>query len=335
VTTHTQQNISQVLRFLGRLWIIVTAVIGSLLLLGIFGLIMLLKSSDSGQLPSHVSSQKVISQKGKDHIAVINLSGEIVQSDEGSGLTSSAMITTDRTVQLLDDVAQDPQVKAVILRINSPGGAVVASDEIYQRVKKLRANKPVVVQMSDMAASGGYYIAAGADKIVANSATITGSIGVIAQFPKLSGLYEKVGVEIRTIKSGKFKDIASPNRDMTSEENVILNSMITEAYDQFVHAIADGRHMDEQKVRELADGRIYTGKQAKANGLVDELGNFDTAVEQAEDLAHISNATLIEYSNESFFESLFQSSVSQFSTAQAVKNLIPHQQFGVYYLLQE
>lgn len=283
---------------------------------------------------NNTSVEKLFRKKGSDKIAVVNLSGIITDSSSTGGFSSGAnSISSVDTVRLLDEIEKDDSIKAVVIRINSPGGAVVASDEIYQKVRSVRNKKPVVVSMSDAAASGGYYIASGADKIVANPATITGSIGVIAELPKYDGLLNKIGVEVRTIKSGKYKDIGSPVRDLTPDEQHIFDTMISEAYDQFVSAIVQGRKMDEGKVRELADGRIYTGKQAKENGLVDELGGFDNAVSEAEKLANISNATLVEFSEQNFFESLFQSRLSGISGLDALNNVLPQQKFGVYYLL--
>jgi protease-4 len=329
-----QSSFLQVLRFLAKLWVIVTAVIGSLLVIGIVLIVVAFRSMNH-ETPAHLPNQKVLSEDGPNKIAVLNLEGEILDSESSGGFAANPQAVTARKVtELIDEIEKDNSIKAVILRINSPGGAVVASDEIYQRIKKLRTHKPVVASMSDLAASGGYYIAAGANSIVANPATITGSIGVIAHFPKLSGLYSKVGVEMRTIKSGKFKDIGSADRDFTPEEEAIFNSMIREAYDQFVQAIADGRSMDKTKVLQLADGRIYTGNQAKQNGLVDELGNFDDAIHKARELAHIDHATVVEFSDQNFFEALFQSKLSGFSFASVTQELLPQRTFGIYYKLE-
>ncbi len=327
----------EVLRFFGKVWVTFTAVIGSLFVIGvafsILAAIVFFKHSSS-ELPATAPSQKVISQNGPDKIAVVNLSGQIMDSDAPSGLISQGgVISARRVIPLLDSIEKDSSVKAVVLRLNTPGGAVVASDEIYQRIKQLREKKPVVVNMADEAASGGYYISAGASKIVANSATITGSIGVIAELPKFAGLYDKLGIQMRTIKSGTFKDIGSPNRDLTPDEQAILQTMVNEAYDQFVHSIAVGRNMDETKVRQLADGRIYTGLQAQKNGLVDELGDFNRAIAVAENLAHTSNTTVVEYSDQSFFESLLQSKLSGISPLSSFQNIVPQEKFGLYYLL--
>jgi protease-4 len=213
-----------------------------------------------------------------------------------------------------DDIAkqikragEDSSVKAIILRINSPGGSAAASQELHEEVRKARENdKIVVASMSDVAASGGYYVACGADKIVANPGTITGSIGVIFSQLQYSELLEKYGVRSNVIKSGKYKDIGSPLRNMTEEERQILQEMIDDVYSQFVHAVAEGRQMNESEVLELADGRIFTGRQAKELGLVDELGNFQDAVDLAAELAGIKGKPkMVEYGKKSPFESFF------------------------------
>jgi protease-4 len=185
---------------------------------------------------------------------------------------------------------------------------VVASDEIYQ--KMLEVEKPIVASMGELAASGGYYISAPADVIMANPATLTGSIGVIAQMTNVEELMEKVGVDVIVIKSGIYKDEGSPFREMTEEEKAIWQAIIDEAYDQFVAIVAEGRDLSEEKVREVADGRVYTGKQAMELGLVDELGNLPEAIDRAAEMGGIEGEPrLVEYHRpptllETFFGSL-------------------------------
>src|SRR5688572_22231711 len=207
-----KQDFKSALKLIGKLWVIVTAVIGSFAVLAIAGIIFLVSKADTDQLAQTPLSQKLIKQGSGGKIAILRLEGQISESEE-TGAFAAGSISSTRVTKLLDRLADDPEVKAVVLRINSPGGAVVASDEIYRRVAELQKKKVVVASLGDVAASGGYYIAAGANQIVANPATITGSIGVIAQFPKLSGLYDKVGLEMRTFKSGEFKDLGSESRD--------------------------------------------------------------------------------------------------------------------------
>jgi len=324
-------TVGQIARFLGKLWVIVTAVLGSLLIVSIIGIGVAIRHGVSPDMISPPPTQKVIKKAGAAKIAVVHLDGIIGEDDQhGIGAAGSSVSST-RVNHLLDQIADDVDVKAVVLRINSPGGAVVASDEIYRRVEALQKKKIVIANMGDVAASGGYYIAVGANKIVANPATITGSIGVIAQFPKLSGLYTKLGVEMRTFKSGQFKDIGSESRDLTNEEKQILNGIITASYDQFVTTVSKGRHMDEQKVRQLADGRIYVGTQAKELGLVDELGDIETAYAMAKDLAHLDNPSIVEYSDHSFFDSLLNSKAGSITLGASLDHLLPTR-FGMYYL---
>jgi protease-4 len=175
---------------------------------------------------------------------------------------------------------KDDSVKAVLIRVNSPGGGVAASQEIYDEVKKVKeSGKKVVISMGSVAASGGYYIACPADKIVANPGTITASIGVIASFLNIEGLYDKIGLDQRVIKSGKFKDIGSPTKEMSEAERELLKELIMNMFDQFVDAVSEGRNMTREEVLEIADGRIVTGKQALEAGLVDTLGNYYDAID--------------------------------------------------------
>jgi len=190
----------------------------------------------------------------------------------------------------LDKIEESKAVKAVVLRLETPGGAVAASQEIYRKLKYLRDEKgiPIVASMGNVAASGGYYVALGADTIIANPGTITGSIGVIASIFQYQRLFEKLGVSVETVKSGKFKDTGSPFRGMTGEEREYLQSLIDDTYDQFVHAVAEGRNLEVAEVELLADGRVYTGRQAKELGLIDLLGGLDEAVQIAGELGGIS-----------------------------------------------
>jgi protease-4 len=232
--------------------------------------------------------------EGTDKIAMITIEGEIVESGD---LTRAAV--AEDLVSQLRQAREDDGVKAVILRLNTPGGSVVASDAIYRELTELRrAGKPVVASMGEVAASGGYYIASGAQRIVANASTFTGSIGVILVLVNLEGTAGKLGVEPVIIKSGRLKDIGSPFRTLTEEERQIFQEMLDDSYDRFVDVVAEGRHMAEADVRELATGRPYTGEQAKALGLVDRLGNLDAAVGVAMRLADLDRATVVTYEPE-------------------------------------
>jgi protease-4 len=230
-----------------------------------------------------------------DAVAIVRVEGVILSgSPPDSPFDSSGGAYSAQIIEWLEQAQEDSSVKAIILRVNSPGGSVVASDEIYQQMLKME--KPIVVSMGEMAASGGYYISAPADVIMANPATLTGSIGVITQITNLEELMDKVGVEVVVIKSGIHKDEGSPFREMTEVEKAIWQAIIDETYGQFVAIVAEGRGLPEEKVREIADGRVYTGKQAMELGLVDELGNLPEAIDRAAELGGIEGEPrLVEY----------------------------------------
>lgn len=191
----------------------------------------------------------------------------------------------EATVDSLATLRRDPSVVAVVVRIDSPGGGVAPSQEIYEEIVRLREAKPVIASLGNVAASGGYYVAAATNLIVSAPGTLTGSIGVIMQFQQYRGLAEKAGVGQEIVKSGPYKDAGNPLRELTDEERKLLQSMVDDVYAQFVEAVASGRGLDPARVRELADGRLYSGQQAKAAGLVDELGGLATALRIAWDKA--------------------------------------------------
>ncbi|MCJ7663226.1 MAG: signal peptide peptidase SppA, partial [Desulfobacterales bacterium] len=212
-------------------------------------------------------------------------------------------------------LADDGGVKAIVLRIDSPGGGGGASQEIYQEVIKARGAKPVVASFGGVAASGGYYVACGADKIVANPGTITGSIGVVMQFANLEELLKKIGYKGYVIKSGTHKDIGSPFREMTPEEKELLQGVIDTVHQQFIKAVAEGRKLPIEKVTAIADGRIFAGEQAKALGLVDELGNLEDTIQIAATMAGIKGRPAVVYTRKrklSLFDSLTQSIAQRF-----------------------
>lgn len=217
-------------------------------------------------------------------IAVVEIYGPVRITQRKSLRAANS----DRIVRRLRSLSHRSDVKAVLLRINSPGGSVAAIQEIYNEVINLRkSGKVVVASLADIAASGGYYIASAADKIVANPGTLTGSVGVIFELVQAQELMKKIGVKIETIKSGKHKDIGSITRELTPEERQILQTLINNAYEQFVNAIATGRNIPKEKVLEFADGRIFTGEQAKTLGIVDEIGSRIDAINLAAKLAGI------------------------------------------------
>ena len=219
-----------------------------------------------------------------DAVAVIRLDGSITSDIDG--YLPSQVITPEYVNGLLEQAGADAGIKAVVLHINSPGGSVVASDRIYRALEAFE--KPIVVWMGEVAASGGYYIACGGDYVFAHPDTLTGSIGVISQFINAEELMDKIGVEAVVITSGPRKDIGSLFRGMTEEEQVLWGSIIDEVYDNFLEIVAQARDLSLDEVRRLADGRVYTGRQAARAGLVDEVGILEDAIAKAAELGGIA-----------------------------------------------
>jgi protease-4 len=209
----------------------------------------------------------LIIEPGGGRVAVVEITGVITESKA--------------TLNLIKRFREDDTIKAIVLRIDSPGGVIGPSQEIYREVRKTVGSKKIVASMGSVAASGGYYIAAGTDGIVANPGTITGSIGVIMAYTNFRKLLDKIGMVPVVIKSGEFKDMGSPTKEMSREEKQLLQAFVDQAHRQFVTAIAEGRNMDIDHVQSLADGRIYTGEEAVTQGLVDRLGNLEDAIEWA------------------------------------------------------
>jgi protease-4 len=211
---------------------------------------------------------------GGEKIAVVELKEPIVSSEE--------------IVRQFKKYRENKSVRAIVFRVESPGGGVAASQEIYEEVKKTRdAGRPVVVSMGSVAASGGYYISCGATKIVANPGTLTGSIGVIFQFMHFNQLMDKIGIDATTLKTGKFKDSGSPFRKTTEEEKQYFNLLIGDVYDQFVDVVVEERGLDRKEVLKYADGRVFTGRQAVEYGFIDTLGTMEDAVSIAAELGGI------------------------------------------------
>jgi protease-4 len=215
-------------------------------------------------------------------VGVVRIEGVIADSRE--------------SIEQIDELADDDGIKAVVVRIDSPGGGVAASQEIYRAVRQLQIKKKVIVSMGSVAASGGYLIATAADRIVANPGTITGSISAVMHFADVQELMKKVGVRSSVIKSGKFKDIGSPVREMTAEEKQLIQGIVDDIYDQFVRTISEDRKIPLEIIKSLADGRIFSGRQALQLKLVDELGGLQDAVLLAGRLAGIEGKPAIVYS---------------------------------------
>jgi len=225
-------------------------------------------------------------------IAVIPLSGTITTGD--SSLLSGSAITPELVRDYLTKAEADRSVKAIVFRIESPGGEIAPCQEILWEIERVGETKTIVVSMGGTAASGGYYISTKADKIVALPTTMTGSIGVISQIMNIEGLLEKLGIEVETFKGGKYKDMYRGFREMTQDEKEIMQGMIDEYYEQFIEVVAEGRGLSEEEVRNLATGQIYTGTEAKELGLIDELGDISTAINLTAEIAGIE-APIVEY----------------------------------------
>ncbi|MDR7417877.1 MAG: signal peptide peptidase SppA [Armatimonadota bacterium] len=239
---------------------------------------------------------------GPEKIAIIKVIGPISQEVGGFfGVGASSR----QVVALLDRAQNDAQVRGVILDMNTPGGGVTASSEIHQKLLAVRrTGKTVVTLMTEVAASGGYYIAAGTDHIVADPTTITGSIGVIVALANIQELSRKIGLRTIVFKSGEFKDMGSPDRPVSRQEAALFQGLVNEAYARFVDVVATGRKMDRARVRQLADGRIYTGQQAQRLGLVDSLGHLPQAIEVAKKRARLDDPLIVEYGTEGLLRSL-------------------------------
>ena len=236
---------------------------------------------------------ETITSGSGEKIAVVELRGDIVSSDE--------------VVRQLKQYRESRSIKSILLRIDSPGGGVVASQEIYEEVKRTRdSGKPVVVSMGSLAASGGYYVACGASRIMANRGTLTGSIGVISEFLQLQDALQKLGIEVKTVKSGSLKDAGSSTRKMTEADRQYFQHLMDDVHGQFIGVVANERHLDVDSVRGLADGRVFTGEQAVRLGLVDTLGTFEDAIRLAADIAGISGEPAIvkERKRRGFLESM-------------------------------
>jgi protease-4 len=237
-----------------------------------------------------------VSGTGKAKVLLMEVSG-VISSQEGDGFMPTPSLIAGIKEQL-SRATQDEAVKAVVLRINTPGGTVTASDIIHHELKTFKATRkvPVVASIMDVGASGGYYIAAAADSVLAHPSSVTGSIGVIMLTMNAKGLLEKVGVEATAVTSGPRKDMGSPFRTMTSEERAIFQGLIDSFYQRFLSVVQEGRpNLQMDQIKKLADGRIYTGDQAKAAGLVDDIGYLEDAVELAKKKAGLTEARVVMY----------------------------------------
>ena len=213
--------------------------------------------------------------------------GEIVP-DAADQTYSMTSFITEKMAKELIKLKEDEEVKAVVIRVNSPGGSAYVSDQIWKQVKALKAEKPVVVSMGNVAASGGYYISCAANQIVAEPNTLTGSIGVFGMFPNMTGLFEKLDITSDVVKTHTFSDMGNTARPMTEAEKALVQGTVERNYRTFLSRCADGRNMSVEAIDAIGQGRVWTGEQALANGLVDRLGDLDTAIQVAADLADLS-----------------------------------------------
>ena len=250
-----------------------------------------------------------------DKIAIVEIKGVITQS---SGI-----------IEEIRQYGEDEGVKAIVLRIDSPGGGVGPAQEIHREILKVKSKKKVVTSMGSVAASGGYYIACASDLIIANPGTITGSIGVLMEFTNIEELFKKIGIKGVVLKSGEHKDIGSPFREMTPEEKKIIQGVIDNVHQQFILAVAKGRKLDQAKVVEIADGRILTGEQAKQLGLVDQIGNLQDAIDIVAKMVGIEGKPNVLYPKKKF--SLWEILVKE--TASTILETLSEKGFELNYRL--
>jgi protease IV len=300
---------------------VVAFIFGGLFLV-FFGFLLLAYSVIKGESPAIATGPQ---------IGVIPLKGTIGM-DRG--------VDAEDVLKHVKKFGEDSSIKAIVVRIDSPGGAVGPSQEIYDEVRKVAQKKPVVCSMGSTAASGGFYVAMGCRKVVAEPGTLTGSIGVIMQVPNVKGLAARFDIRMETVKSGKLKDVGNPFRDMTPEDRAYLQSVIDGVYTQFLSAVVESRKLPEDEVRKIADGRVLTGADAKRLKLIDALGNFYDAVDLAKKEAGISGEPHLVYPPDErgrFLEQLMGSLVG--ATAKAVRSEISNEaaqarQPGLYFLAE-
>ena len=265
----------------------------------------LLKNTDS-----YVDGSPAFGSRGAE-AGLVTIEGVILASGGDPGmLGGSGGASSMRLVKEIKELSDNPSIKGIIVRIDSPGGSAAASDEIWSALRSVPDDIPVVISMGDVAASGGYYIASAGDCIFANPATLTGSIGVIFNMVDVSGLFEKLGISAVSLHAGEYKDIGSMSRPMTDAEKQMLQTMLNQIHEQFIARVAEGRNMSDDDVRKLATGMIYTGEQAKANKLVDEVGGFEDAFAELEKRCGGEKLTLREPPPPSFWDMLMRGGVT-------------------------
>lgn len=284
---------------------IIAIILASVIVLG--GILMsamtsVVSSFMTGDFNINEEATSTVLEEGNSNkkIAEIVVEGEIIDTGASGGLFGGgAGYNHQAALKQLETIKNDDSIKGVLLSVNSPGGGTYESDEFYQKIKEVKdSGKKIYVQMENLAASGGYYISAPADKIYAGPQSLTGSIGVISESKDYSELLDNLGIKTNTIKSGAHKDILSSSRKMTDEEREILQSINKDSFDQFVNVVKEGRHMSESKVRELADGRIYSAQQAKSNGLIDAIGYKDKTLKDLKKAIKVDNPEIVTFDAE-------------------------------------
>ena len=269
--------------------------------------------------------KNVPKDKSGDIVAVYYASGEI--TDQSGSAASEDGIVGNKVIRDLRKLKDDKDVKAVVLRVNSPGGSAFASEQIWHAVKELKAEKPVIVSMGDYAASGGYYISCVADTIVAEPTTLTGSIGIFGMVPNVKELADKVGITYDVVKTNKFADFGNLMRPFNNDEKALMQMMITEGYDTFLTRCAEGRHMTKEAIGKIAEGRVWTGETAKKLGLVDELGGIDKALDIAVKKANLNGYTVVSYpEKKDFLSTLLDTKPTNYVESQLMKSKL-----GDYY----
>ncbi len=282
----------------------------SIIMSSIF-VVLILGTAIIFSLSSSVLSRNILSGKfdGQGNVGVVEITGVISSSK--------------KAIKAIKEFRKEDSIKAIIVRINSPGGGIGPSQEIYTEIMRTRTEKPIIASLGSVAASGGYYIASATHKIIANPGTVTGSIGVIVEYTNIQEVLKKIGLSAVVIKSGKFKDIGSPVREITDAEKEFLQSFVDELHMQFVNHAAEGRGIDSEIMAKLADGRIYTGQKAVELNLIDQLGNFEDSIQLAGEIAGIEGEVIPVYPQPdkiSFFRELTQSLIKDINITSAVSD---------------
>lgn len=279
-------------------WIPVSLAIGCLpwLLLGFIMIIGLVAAGGGGE------------PMGK-HVALIRVSGVITGGGSSHDFFGGSTSGSEDIIYQLERARKNDRAKAIVIRVDSPGGSAAASEEVWDEIMRVRRSKPVYTSMGDVAASGGYYIACACDRIYADHNTLTGSIGVIFSLADMSELYRKIGYRPEVVKSGKYKDIGSAARPLTADERVLLQNIINDVYNKFIDSVAEGRRMKPEQIKPIADGRLFTGSQAVKLKLVDEIGGLRAATRAAAKRAGITGEPdVVEYKRKGLFDVLMSSS---------------------------